>query len=531
MTNQEVLKESNKRRTFAIISHPDAGKTTLTEKLLLYAGMIQTAGMVKGRKNRKGASSDWMKMEQDRGISITASVMQFLYKDVVINVLDTPGHQDFSEDTYRTLTAADSAVMVIDAAKGIEPQTKKLFKVCRMRGIPILTFINKMDLPGRETLDILSELEEVLGINTCPINWPIGSGKQFKGVVDRRTNQVLLFEKQGVGGEERAKMSTLSLDEMQDRIEPELLSELKDELELMEEAGNPYDQELFLAGELTPVFFGSALTNFGIEPFFDTFSDLAPAPREREATNTQGEQVTIAPAEHPFSAYVFKVQANLDPRHRDSMAYLRIVSGKFERDLSVKHTRLDKELRLSRSHSMFGGSRNTVDEAFPGDIVGVVNPGSFTIGDTISVEGGLNFKKMPKFPPEVVARIRPKDVMRRKSFEKGMQQFRNEGAVLVLSANRTDNTSDPLIAAVGILQFEVLQFRLQHEYKVESIIEPLAYKHGSWLLGDATTFSPPSSSMVAYDANGEAIFLYGQEWQKGYAQEKNPDHQLVDFIE
>ncbi len=527
-----IAKESKRRRTFAIISHPDAGKTTLTEKLLLYAGMIRTAGMVRGRKSAKHASSDWMGMEQERGISITASAMQFHYKDVVINVLDTPGHQDFSEDTYRTLTAADSAVMVIDAAKGVETQTRKLFSVCRMRGIPILTFINKMDLPGKEPLDLLSEVEEVLGIQSSPLNWPIGSGSRFRGVIDRKTKDVLVFEKVSPGGGEKAPLKRYSFSEAvaTGAIDESQQKELQEEMELLDEAGNPYSYEKFLLGELTPVFFGSALTNFGVEPFFDTFSDLAPSPRPRPADSTTGEEITIAPEKDPFSAYVFKIQANMDPRHRDSMAYLRVCSGSFERDMSVLHHRTNKQLRLSRSHSMFGGDRETVDAAFPGDIIGVVNPGSFGIGDTISVKGGFNFKPMPTFPPEVVATIRPKDLLRRKQFDKGLMQFINEGAVLILHPWNNPQ-AEPMIAAVGVLQFEVLQFRLKSEYNVETILETMPYSQGAWFEGDPKTFSPPTGTMVAKDASERLIFLYRSPWELQFATERNPEHTLSNFFD
>ncbi len=528
---QEIANESERRRTFAIISHPDAGKTTLTEKLLLYAGMLRTAGMVQGRKNRKGASSDWMAMEQERGISITASAMQFQYKDVVINVLDTPGHQDFSEDTYRTLTAADSAVMVIDAGKGVEPQTRKLFAVCRMRQIPILTFINKLDLPGREPLDLIAEVEEVLGIQATPMNWPIGQGKSFVGVYDRLSKEVLLFDKTSAGGAKKAASRQFSLEEAISSgvLDAEQSKQISDDLELLEAAGNPFNKDLFLAGELTPVFFGSALTNFGIEPFFDNFSALAPAPRSRKTIYADKETTLRPPTNTDFAGYVFKIQANMDPRHRDSMAFIRVCSGRFERDLVVKHSRITKDLRLSRSHSMFGGNRNTIDCAYPGDIVGVVNPGIFAIGDTISQDGGFIFEPMPKFPPEVVAEIRPKDVLRKKSFDKGMNQFRDEGAVLILQG-LTAHTQNPLVAAVGMLQFEVLQSRMQTEYNVTTVLDSLPYRYGAWLVGDPKTFNCSTGSMLATDAQGNVIFLFTQEWERGYALEKNPGHQLLDFI-
>lgn len=520
--------ETAARRTFAIISHPDAGKTTLTEKLLLYAGMIRTAGMVRGRKSQKAVSSDWMKMEQERGISITASAMQFLYKDSVINVLDTPGHQDFSEDTYRTLTAADSAVMVIDASKGVETQTRKLFQVCRMRGIPILTFINKMDLPARDPLDLMSEVEDVLGIQSAPVNWPIGLGKEFCGVFDRLRGDALLFRSEEGGGSHRAAVERVSIAEAESHIPGHLFQRLKEDSELLDEAGTPFTQNRFLAGEITPVFFGSALTNFGVEPFFDLFVDLAPPPRSRRIFRASGEEAFVDPAHDQFSAYVFKVQANMDLRHRDSMAFLRVCSGRFERDMQVHHTRLNKKIRLSRSHNMFGGDRATVDYAYPGDIVGVVNPGTFAIGDTISIEEGITFEPLPKFPPEVVARLRPKDALRRKAFEKGMDQFRSEGAVLVLEPFRS-LSQEPLIAAVGPLQFEVIQSRLEAEYGVKTDLDILPYRHGAWLRGDPETFELPSSSMLARDKDGNVIMLYALEWERNRARTLNPDHQLVEF--
>ncbi len=533
MSNQSIIAaETALRRTFAIISHPDAGKTTLTEKLLLYAGMIHTAGMVRGRKNARAVKSDWMSMEQERGISITASAMQFRYKGVVINVLDTPGHQDFSEDTYRTLTAADSAVMVIDAAKGVEAQTRKLFAVCRLRGIPILTFINKMDLPGRDPFELMSELEEVLGIQSSPLFWPIGSGRDFMGVVDVQTQEVMTF-REAKGGALEAESEILSFEQLKAKelLSQERQEKLEFDMSLLKEAGTPFTMERFLKGEITPVFFGSALTNFGIEPFFDRFSKLAPPPGPRLADKVDGSgEIIIDPVKDSFSAYVFKIQANMDPRHRDSMAFLRINSGMFERDLVVKHHRLAKEIRLSRSHSMFGGERSTVDAAFPGDIVGVVNPGVFSIGDCVSLNGGFNFKPMPKFSPEVIARIRPSDVMRKKAFDKGMEQLSSEGAVLLLKP-RGLISNDCLVAAVGRLQFEVLQHRLNEEYNVETKMEVLPYQHGAWLIGDADRFKPPSSSMLATDLTGRVILLYAQEWERRYALENNPGYELLDFIQ
>ena len=525
--------EVGARRTFAIISHPDAGKTTLTEKLLLYSGMIRTAGMVRGRKGGKSASSDWMSMEQERGISITASAMQFHYKDVVINVLDTPGHQDFSEDTYRTLTAADCAVMVIDAVKGVETQTRKLFAVCRMRNIPVITFINKLDLAGQDPFSLLDEVENVLGIKSSPMNWPVGYAKDFMGVAECGTKDLLLFTKSKLGGANRADMERLPLAEAQQggRIPPAVLDQLLYELDLLQEAGNPFSREAFLAGQVTPVFFGSAITNFGVEPFFDTFTDLAPPPGARLANDiATGAEIVIDPVEHPFSGYVFKIQANMNPRHRDSMAFIRVCSGKFERDLVVQHHRMEKEIRLSRPHTMVAGERATLDAAFPGDIVGVINPGAFAIGDTVSIEGGFNFKPLPQFPPEVVAQIRPLDVSKRKSFDKGMRQLGQEGAIQVLRS--WDNPlSEPYVAAVGKLQFEVLSYRLREEYHVDTKLDVLNYECGAWLKGDVKTFKKNSTALLVRDYLDRPVILFRSEWEKTYARDQNPNHQLIDFSE
>ena len=529
--SKNIAEEVAKRRTFAIISHPDAGKTTLTEKLLLYSGMIRTAGMVRGRKGGKAASSDWMSMEQERGISITASAMQFPYKEALINVLDTPGHQDFSEDTYRTLTAADSAVMVIDSTKGVETQTRKLFAVCRMRNIPVLTFMNKMDLPANDPFDLMSEVEEVLGIHASPLNWPIGYGKNFLGVADVRTKEVSLFQRNR-GGAQRAEMTKISLAEAEASglADKSVFEQLHYELDLLKEAGNPFRREEFLAGSVTPVFFGSAMTNFGVEPFFDSFVDLAPAPGARPAdTETNGE-ISIDPKDTPFSAYVFKIQANMNPRHRDSTAFLRVCSGRFDRENTVKHHRLKKEIRLSRSHSLAAGERNIVDEAYPGDIIGVINPGVFSIGDTISLQGGFTFKPLPQFPPEVVAQIRPKDVSKRKAFDKGIQQLAEEGAVQVLRS--WDNPlSEPYVAAVGRLQFEVLQYRLKEEYGCETLLEALPFETGAWLKGDVASFKKPSAALLVRDRGDRPVVLFRSQWEKQYAAQQNAAHQLIDFLE
>lgn len=526
----ELEEAIKKRRTFAIISHPDAGKTTLTEKLLLYSGMVHTAGMVRGRKGRKAATSDWMSMEQERGISITASAMQFPYKGAIINVLDTPGHEDFSEDTYRTLTAADCAIMVIDAAKGVEKQTRKLFEVCRLSKIPVLTFINKMDMPGRDPLDLMAEVENLLSIHSTPLNWPIGNGKEFCGVYDILSKEVIFFSKTSVGGALRAEMERFKLNdpEVAKRVPEHVLKQLTDELELLEMAGNMFSKEHFLSGDITPVFFASALTNYGVEPFFDAFVDLAPSPKARVCDGANGNEITIDPITAPFSAYVFKLQANMDKKHRDSMAFLRICSGKFQRDLVVKHHRLNRDVRLSRPHGMVAGDRTTLDEAYAGDVIGVINPGMFAIGDTISMTGGFNFKPLPQFQPEIFARVQPKDVGKRKAFDKGVTQLTDEGAIQLLRPDEFG--SDYVFGAVGQLQFEVMQYRLKDEYGVDTHLQPLPYTCSAWLVGDEKTFQKTSNSMVTRDRRGRPIVLFSEVWEKQYAMKLNPNHQLVDII-
>jgi peptide chain release factor 3 len=526
----ELRAETARRRTFAIISHPDAGKTTLTEKLLLYSGMIETAGMVRGRKAGKKATSDWMAMEQERGISITASAMQFTYKDAVLNVLDTPGHQDFSEDTYRTLTAADSAIMVIDAAKGIEAQTRKLFEVCRLRKIPVLTFVNKMDLEARDPLDLMAEVEKVLGIHASALNWPVGAGRGFTGVVDRVSRELLVFSKVSAAGAAKARVERVPLDHATGGglVAPDLFERARRDLELLEIAGNPFSREAFLCGEVTPVFFGSALTNFGVEPFFDAFVNLAPAPRPRTADGPDGREVEVDPIATPFSAYVFKLQANMDPRHRDSLAFLRVCSGRFDRDLLVRHHRLGREVRLTRPHTLVARERNRLEVAYPGDIVGVINSGLFAIGDTISLSGGFDFKPLPQFPPEVFAEVRPTDVGKRKSFDKGVEQLTREGTIQILR-RADDPMARPIVAAVGRLQLDVLEYRLRDEYGVACAIEVLPFKCSIRVKKDVETFKKPFSALLTRDAAGRAVVLFASEWERAYARRENPDHELTEF--
>lgn len=531
MTLDPDLKQHiTRRRTFAIISHPDAGKTTLTEKLLLYSGMIHTAGMVRGRKGRKAAASDWMAMEQERGISITTSAMQFTYKETVINVLDTPGHEDFSEDTYRTLTAADCAIMVIDAAKGVEKQTRKLFEACRLRKIPVLTFINKMDMPTRDPLELMHEVEEVLAIHSTAINWPIGTGRDFIGIYNRPTSECFIFTKTSTGGAKAAQIQRYPLqsDEILKMIGPEALQKLQHDLELLDMAGNPFDHDAFLAGEITPVFFASALTNFGVEPFFDAFIDYAPSPQPRKANQLNGEEIVIDPINTPFSAYVFKIQANMNRQHRDSMAILRICSGKFEKDLVVKHVRLGREVRLSRPHGMVAKERTTLEAAYAGDVIGVINPGLFAVGDTISLTGDFTFKPLPQFQPEIFARVTAVDVSKRKSFDKGIVQLTEEGAIQLLFPY--EHQGDPIFGAVGQLQFEVMQYRLRDEYGVETRLSLLPYKCSAWLVGPPESFQKPTSALLARDRLSRPMVLFGGQWEKEYAMRQNPNHQLVDFM-
>ena len=524
----EVRAQANKRRTFAIISHPDAGKTTVTEKLLLYSGMVRTAGMVGSRKSAKTATSDWMAMEQERGISITTSAMQFQYKHTIINVLDTPGHEDFCEDTYRTLTAADSAIMVIDAAKGVEIQTRKLFEVCRLRNIPVLTLINKMDLPGRPPLDLTAEVEDVLRIQASPVNWPVGTGREFVGVVDRATRQVSLFKKMAAGGAVKSSRTETSLDspDIRTLIGEALWRDVNHDLELLTVAGNTYAQEAFLNGDVTPVFFASALTNFGIENFFDAFVNMAPAAMPRTADQLDGTEIVVDPSERPFSAYIFKIQANMNPRHRDSTAFLRVCSGRFERDMVVTHHRLGREIRLSRPHRLIAKDRSTVDVAYPGDIIGVIDPGQFAIGDTVSLGNGFNYKPLPQFQPEVFARIHPTDVGKRKSFDKALEQMTAEGTVQRLWSL---DDLDFIVAGVGRLQFDVLQFRLRNEYRVETRLEPLPYECSAWLEGDLNAFRAPSDALIVKDQRGRSVVLFRSQWSKQFTKERHPDHDLLEM--
>lgn len=472
----DLVSEVARRRTFAIISHPDAGKTTLTEKLLLYSGAVHQAGSVRPKKAGLHATSDWMAMEQARGISITSTILQFEYGGCLFNLLDTPGHQDFSEDTYRTLTAVDGAVMVIDAAKGIEPQTKKLFQVCCAQKTPILTFVNKMDHAARDPLDLLDEIESVLGIQPAPMTWPIGDGPGFKGVFDLTEERVLRYSRAS-GGRYKAEVWGSSLTDagLPESLGEESFRRLRDDLALIKGAGEAFDLQRFLAGSLTPVYFGSALHNFGVEMFLKALATLAPPPQPR-----QSKQGVVDPCDDDFSAFVFKIQANMDPRHRDRMAFLRICSGRFERDMRVDHARLGRSIQMTRSHRLFAGERESLDEAFPGDVVGVVNPGLFVIGDTVTTGQPREFPPMPSFPPENFGVLRNRDVSKDKQFRKGVQQLQEEGVVQLLYTTE-GGTREPILAAVGKLQFDVVESRLLQEYGVAASVQPLSYTCACWI--------------------------------------------------
>lgn len=531
-----LQKQVERRRTFAIISHPDAGKTTLTEKLLLYGGAIHLAGAVKAKKNQKNTTSDWMEIEKQRGISISASVLQFEYEGVNVNLLDTPGHKDFSEDTYRTLTAADAAVMLIDAAKGVEPQTIKLFEVCRMRGIPIFTFINKMDRPAQSPLDLLDELEKVLGIRSCPMTWPIGMGDRFRGVYDRGTQEILFYQTEGeanvkgrlaprkVAGFTDPELPRLMGGPREDLEEgTELHQQMMSELELLEVAGDPFDLERVRAGKLTPVFFGSAMNNFGVQRFLEKFLELAPTPVARKTE----DGIEIEPSRTDFSGFVFKIQANMDPQHRDRVAFIRVVSGRFEKNMAVKHSRLGKEMKLARPLHFFAQERVIVEEAWPGDIVGIVDTtGSLRIGDTVCEKSPpFQFTGVPRFSPEHFAMAMITDPMKRKQLQKGLEQLSEEGVVQIYR-QRGMGDKDPILGAVGALQFEVLQARLEAEYRVTVRMEKLPYVHARWVSGpglDPDFFERREDSRCLEDRDGKPVLLFKSDWALRWAQDNHKD--------
>ncbi|MSU22775.1 MAG: peptide chain release factor 3 [Opitutus sp.] len=535
--------EIARRRTFAIISHPDAGKTTLTEKFLLYGNAIHLAGAVTARKNQRATASDWMELEKQRGISISSTVLQFDYAGYAVNLLDTPGHKDFSEDTYRVLTAVDAVIMVIDAAKGIEAQTRKLFEVCRRRGVPIFTFMNKCDRPTRNPLELLDELETVLGLQSSPVIWPLGNGPQFKGVFDRRTRQVHLFERVP-GGAFQAPVNVTSLDDdaVRAKLDDDTYATVKEQLEMLDGAGHAFDLTAVRAGQQTPVYFGSAVNNFGIQLLLDGFLHDSVPPAPRQSVTVGGalrpdEPAREIPVTHPkFSGFVFKIQANMDPKHRDRIAFLRVCSGKFDRDMSVLHAQTGRTVRLSSSHKLFGQERETVDEAWPGDVIGLVGHDSFHIGDTLTEDKAISYDEIPRFPPEVftfIANPVPADA---KKFRAGLEQLLQEGVVQSITL-RAGMTTSTLLAAVGPLQFEVVQFRLQSEYNAASRLDPSPWTIMKWLapavadakLPDVTRFIVASGVAFATDKLGHPVGLFPNEWTMRYFLEKNPEVKLHDL--
>ncbi len=525
----QTQEQIRRRRTFAIISHPDAGKTTLTEKLLLYGGAIQLAGSVKGKATARHAVSDWMELEKQRGISITSSVMQFEYEGYCINILDTPGHQDFSEDTYRTLMAADSAVMVIDAAKGIEPQTRKLFRICAMRHIPIFTFINKLDREARSPYELMEELENEFGIGTYPMNWPIGCGQDFKGVYDREKRQILAFT-EFHRGQNKIKAVECSLDDtekLDELIGEKLRRPLADDIELLDGAGYDFDLDAVRAGRLSPVFFGSALNNFGVEPFLESFLRMTMPPLPRVS-----EEEIIDPFDERFSAFVFKIQANMNKAHRDRIAFMRICSGKFEREKEYFHVQGGKALRLAQPQQLMAQERAVIDEAYAGDIIGVFDPGIFSIGDTICEKGmNVRFEGIPTFAPEHFAGVERVDTMKRKQFEKGIQQIAQEGAIQIFHEPFT-GVEEVIVGVVGVLQFEVLEYRLKTEYGVDIRRRAMPYEVVRWVENeniDIAALNLTSDTKWVQDFRGNDLLLFTSEWCVNWALQKNEGLELREF--
>ena len=525
-----IKDEINRRRTFAIISHPDAGKTTLTEKFLLYGGAINLAGSVKGKATARHAVSDWMEIEKERGISVTSSVLQFEYDNFCINILDTPGHQDFSEDTYRTLMAADSAVMVIDASKGVEAQTRKLFKVCVMRHIPIFTFINKMDRDANDTFDLLDDIEKELGIETCPVNWPIGSGKGFKGVFDRNRQTVVTFSdtQKGTKEGETKEISLQDKEELIAEIGQAAYDKLSDEIELLDGASAEFDLEQVQAGNLTPVFFGSALTNFGVEIFLKYFLEMTTTPLPRKA-----DIGIIDPVENEFSAFVFKIQANMNKAHRDRVAFMRICSGKFDASMEVKHVQGGKVMRLSQPQQIMADERKILSEAYAGDIIGVFDPVIFSIGDTVcSPKQQFSYEGIPTFAPEHFARVRQIDTMKRKQFVKGISQIAQEGAIQIFQ-EMNSGMEEIIVGVVGVLQFDVLKYRLENEYNVEIRLENLPYEHIRWIENkeevDVAKLTGTSDMKKIQDLKGNPLLLFINQWSIGMTLDRNKGLVLSEF--
>ena len=518
--------EIARRRTFAIISHPDAGKTTLTERFLLYGGAVQLAGSVTARRDQRATTSDWMELERKRGISVSSTVLQFDYRDFCVNLLDTPGHRDFSEDTYRVLMAVDSVVMVIDAAKGIEAQTRKLFEICRLRGIPIFTFMNKLDRPARDPLALLDELEQTLQLNVCAMNWPLGDGPEFRGVYDRTGRQVHLFERTPHG----AFRAPVQVHAVTDPAVRNLLSEethrnLVENLNMLDTAGETFDADAVRAGDLSPVFFGSAINNFGVHLLLDSFLEHAPAPRPRASSAGM-----IAPDDPRFSGFIFKIQSNMDPRHRDQIAFVRICSGRFTRDMNVLHARTGKTLRLSSSHKLFARERETVDEAFPGDVIGLVGHAGFGIGDTLTEDPAIVYHEIPRFAPECFAYLHGPSAAQFKRFRTGLEHLLQEGVVQSFHLKGSSQRI-PLLGAVGPLQFEVLQYRLESEYGAPSRLEPSPWKLIRWVvMPDGTALGEetlPTGCRVAEDVGGRPVALFSTEWELQLFSERNPKVRLL----
>jgi peptide chain release factor 3 len=512
-----IKTEVLKRKTFAIISHPDAGKTTLTEKLLLFGGAIREAGMVKGKKNKKFATSDWMEIEKQRGISVTSSVMEFSYNDFRINILDTPGHEDFSEDTYRTLTAADSATMLIDGAKGVEAQTKKLFEVCSMRGIPIFTFINKMDREARDPFELMEELEEILGMRSYPMNWPIGSGIDFQGIYDRKHHHVEIFDASNPHEVTIHKVQGVDDPSLTKLLGEKAHKKLKEDIELLDVAGDHFEETLIKSGELTPIFFGSAISNFGVQSFLEHFLAMAPPPVGR--VSNEGK---IEPTDLAFTGYIFKIQANMNPAHRDRIAFLRICSGKFERGMSVKHPRLNKTIKLSQPQQFLAQERNLVEDAYAGDIIGLFDPGIFQIGDTLCQGKEISYDEMPHFSPEHFAKVSIKNALKKKQFLKGLQQLTEEGTVQIYET--VTGLDDLILGAVGELQFEVFEYRMKHEYGVDILFQRLTYSLARWVEGEGyrpDAFNLTNSKPVK-DKLGRPVVLFENEFTLRWAMERNP---------
>jgi len=521
LTVRDLRSEVAKRRTFAIISHPDAGKTTLTEKLLLFGGAIRLAGTVKGRKANRHATSDWMEIEKQRGISVTSSVLQFDYKGHRVNILDTPGHEDFSEDTYRTLTAADSAVMLIDSAKGVEAQTKKLFQVCRMRGIPIFTFINKLDREGRNPFDLMEEIEQLLDIRSYPMNWPIGSGKQFCGVYDREKSRIELFHGDAHGG-----ISVREVNGYRDPFVKEIAGEylyeqICQDLELLDVAGDPFDMDQVRQGKLTPVFFGSAINNFGVQTFLENFLSLAPAPQPRKCTAG-----IVEPDRESFSGYIFKIQANMNPAHRDRVAFLRICSGKFQRGMTAKLMRTGKEIKLSQPQQFLAQDRDIIEEAYPGDIIGLFDPGIFRLGDSLCERGEVVFDELPTFSPELFSKVTVKNALKHKQYQKGIDQLTEEGTIQVFQS--LNGLNETILGVVGQLQFEVFEYRMKVEYGVDIELQRLNYQFARWIVGDPV--DPGKfriNSQLVRDKNGNYVALFENEYALRTSMEKNPALQFL----